>query len=101
MEEIEEIITNLFITIKAKRSVILSQQYEKAAQLRDNERVLEDKLYKKIFGDPNILPGYTGTPSENLDKYFLENYNVKYSELFNEDIFTQVKREMILRKLGI
>jgi hypothetical protein len=101
MEEIEEIITNLFITIKAKRSVILSQQYEKAAQLRDNERVLEDKLYKKIFGDPNVLPGYTGTPSENLDKYFLENYNVKYSELFNEDIFTQVKREMILRKLGI
>jgi hypothetical protein len=101
MEEIEEIITNLFITVKAKRSVILSQQYEKAAQLRDNERVLEDKLYKKIFGDPNVLPGYTGTPSENLDKYFLENYNVKYSELFNEDIFTQVKREMILRKLGI
>ena len=101
MEEIEEIITNLFITIKAKRSVILSQQYEKAAQLRDNERVLEDKLYKKIFGDPSVLPGYTGTPSENLDKYFLENYNVKYSELFNEDIFTQVKREMILRKLGI
>jgi hypothetical protein len=101
MEEIEEIITNLFLTIKAKRSVILSQQYEKAAQLRDNEKVLEDKLYKEIFGDSNVLPGYTGTRTENLDKYFLENYNVHYSELFNEDTFKLVKRDIILRKLGI
>ena len=101
MEEIDEIITNLFITVKAKKSVIHSQQYEKAAQLRDNEKVLEDKLYKKIFGDPNVLPGYTGTRTENLEKYFLENYNTEYSKLFEEETFKQVKREMTLRKLGI
>ena len=101
MEEIDEIISNLFITVKAKRSVIRSQQYEKAAQLRDNEKVLEDKLYKKIFGDPNVLPGYTGTRTENLEKYFLENYNTEYSKLFEEETFKQVKREMTLRKLGI
>lgn len=101
MEEINEIITNLFITVKAKRSVIQSQQYEKAAQLRDNEKVLEDKLYKKIFGDPNVLPGYTGTRLENLEKYFLEVYGVEYSKLFEEDTFKLVKRDITLRKLGI
>ena len=101
MEEIEEIITNLFITIKAKKSVIHSQQYEKAAQLRDNEKVLEDKLYKKIFGDSNVLPGYTGTRLENLEKYFLEKYDVEYSQIFNEDTFKKVKRQITLRKLGI
>lgn len=101
MEEIEEIITSLFTTIKEKRSVILSQQYEKAAQLRDNEKVLENKLYKKIFGDTNAIPGYTGTRSENLEKYFLEKYNLEYSKLYEEDTFKQFKREIILRKLGI
>lgn len=101
MEEIEEIINNLFITVKAKRSVIFSQQYEKAAQLRDNEKVLEDKLYKKIFGNSNVLPGYTGTRLENLEKYFLEKYDVEYSQIFNEDIFKKVKRQITLRKLGI
>jgi hypothetical protein len=100
MEEIEEIITNLFLTIKAKRSVILSQQYEKAAQLRDNEKVLEDKLFKRIFIDENIIPGYS-RKSESLEKYFLENYNTEYSKLFEEETFKQVKREMTLRKLGI
>jgi hypothetical protein len=97
----EEILNNLFTTIKAKRIVIDSQQYEKAARLRDNEKVLLDKLYKKIFGDPNVLPGYTGTRTENLEKYFLENYNTEYSKLFEEETFKQVKREMTLRKLGI
>ena len=101
MEEINEIITNLFITVKAKRSVIQSQQYEKAAQLRDNEKVLEDKLYKKIFGYTNVLPGYTGTRLENLEKYFLEVYEVEYSKLFEEDTFKLVKRDITLRKLGI
>ena len=97
----EEILNNLFTTIKAKRIVIDSQQYEKAARLRDNEKVLLDKLYKKIFGDPNVLPGYSGTRSENLERYFLENFDIEYSKLFDEDTFTQVKREIILRKLGI
>jgi hypothetical protein len=100
MEEIEEIITNLFLTIKAKRSVILSQQYEKAAQLRDNEKVLEDKLFKRIFVEENTIPGYS-RKSESLDKYFLENYGVEYSKLFEEETFKQVKREITLRKLGI
>jgi hypothetical protein len=101
MEEIESIINDLFITIKAKKSVIHSQQYEKAAQLRDNEKLLEDKLYKKIFGDSNVIPGYTGTRLENLEKYFLEKYDVEYSKLFQEDTFKQLKRQITLRKLGI
>jgi len=100
MEEIEEIITNLFITKKAKTSAIHSQQFEKAAQLRDNEKVLEDKLFKRIFEDPNVIPGYS-RKSESLEKYFLENYGVEYSKLFEEETFKQVKREMTLRKLGI
>ena len=100
MEEIEEIITNLFLTIKEKRSVILSQQYEKAAQLRDNEKALEDKLFKKIFVEENIIPGYS-RKSESLNKFFLENYGVEYSKLFEEETFKQVKRDITLRKLGI
>ena len=37
----------------------------------------------------------------NVDKYFLENYGVEYSKLFEEETFKQVKREITLRKLGI
>ncbi len=61
MEEIENIIIELFQIKRDKRYVILSQQYEKAAQLRDSEKMLEDKLYEKIFGLSNALPGYWNT----------------------------------------
>lgn len=96
----EEILNKMFEVAKEKRLAIHSQQYETAARLRDNEKTLENELFKNIFIDKNIIPGYSRR-YDSLEKYFLENYNVQYSELFNEDTFTQVKREMILRKLGI
>lgn len=96
----EEILNKMFEVVKEKRIAIFSQQYETAARLRDNEKTLENELFKNIFIDKNIIPGYSRR-YDSLEKYFLENYNVQYSELFNKDTFTQVKREMILRKLGI
>jgi len=96
----EEILNKMFEVAKEKRIAIHSQQYETAARLRDNQKDLENELFKNIFIDKNIIPGYS-RKYDSLEKYFLENYNVQYSELFNEDTFTQVKREMILRKLGI
>jgi len=96
----EEILNKMFEVAKEKRISIHSQQYETAARLRDNQKDLENELFKNIFIDKNIIPGYS-RKYDSLEKYFLENYNVQYSELFNEDTFTQVKREMILRKLGI
>lgn len=96
----EEILNKMFEVAKEKRIAIHSQQYEIAARLRDSQKDLENELFKNIFIDKNIIPGYS-RKYDSLEKYFLENYNVQYSELFNEDTFTQVKREMILRKLGI
>jgi len=96
----EEILNKMFEVTKEKRIAIHSQQYETAARLRDSQKDLENELFKNIFIDKNIIPGYS-RKYDSLEKYFLENYNVQYSELFNEDTFIQVKREMILRKLGI
>lgn len=96
----EEILNKMFEVAKEKRLAIHSQQYETAARLRDNEKTLENELFKNIFIDKNIIPGYSRR-YDSLEKYFLEVYGVEYSKLFEEDTFKLVKRDITLRKLGI
>lgn len=100
MEELDEILTELYLTVKEKRKAILSQKYESAARLRDTEKQLEDKLCKKLFVADGIIPGYS-MKIESLDKYFQEIWGVEYSKLFDEDTFKQFKREITLKRLGI
>lgn len=96
----EEILNKMFEVAKEKRLAIHSQQYETAARLRDNEKTLENELFKNIFIDKNIIPGHSRR-YDSLEKYFLEVYGVEYSKLFEEDTFKLVKRDITLRKLGI
>ena len=96
-----EILNSLFFELSdvkfMKSKTIHSQEYEKAAELRDAERTLEQKIYSIIYGgeiyDPKKL-------SDGLNDYCLENFGFTYSSL-NQDNIRQKIREVKLKQLGI
>jgi hypothetical protein len=106
-KNLEQIIEEMAIVVKEKRIAIHSQQYEKAARLRDEEKVLERKLYNKVFNsdceyDTN---GFTISDSsylsteKDLVSFFKEKFDVEFP--FSESDSISVIRQIKLKKLGI
>lgn len=99
MKEID-ILNELYLVIKAKREAIKAQKYSEAADCRDRERELEKELIE-IIEVKGIEISYLYSNLENIDRYFLQKYNVNYGSLFDENNFTQFMRELKLKNLGI
>jgi len=107
-KNLEKLIEEIATVVKEKRIAIHSQQYETAARLRDEERVLETKLYNKVFGkdsyeyDTNGFPisdsSYLST-EKDLVSFFKENFDVEYP--LGESDSISVIRQIKLKKLGI
>lgn len=102
-KNLEQIIEEMAIVVKSKRIAIHSQQYETAARLRDEERVLETKLYNKVFNsDTNGFPikeHYRKSTWKDLEDFFKEKFNVEYP--LSEYDSTSVIRQIKLKKLGV
>ena len=109
-KSLEKIIEEMTILVKEKRIAIHSQQYEKAARLRDEERVLETKLYNKVFCkdtyeyDTNGFPikdtdYYRKSTWKDLEDFFKEKFDVGYP--LSESDSISVIRQIKLKKLGI
>jgi len=104
-KSLEKIIEEIATVVKEKRIAIHSQQYEKAARLRDEEKILETKLYNKVFDsdyeyDTNGFPiKDTDHSWKDLEDFFKEKFDVEYplSELDSISVIRQIK----LKKLGI
>jgi hypothetical protein len=105
-KSLEKIIEEIATVGKEKRIAIQSQQYEKAARLRDEERILETKLYNKVFDKPYeydtngfpISDSYYST-EKDLVIFFNEKFNVEYP--LSESDSISVIRQIKLKKLGI
>ena len=109
-KNLEQIIEELLTIIKDKKTAIYSQQYETAARLRDEERLMEKNLYNKIFGrsgdyeyDTNGFLKYDcdfiQQKIKDLPIYFKENFDVTYP--LNPSDGISVLRQIKLKKLGI
>jgi hypothetical protein len=100
-KNLEKIIEEMTILVKEKRIAILSQQYEKAARLRDEERVLETKLYNKAFGKDTYeyLTDHRKSTWKDLEDFFKEKFDVEYP--LSESDSISVIRQIKLKKLGI
>lgn len=104
-KNLEQIIEEMSIVVKAKRIAIHSQQYESAARLRDEEKVLERKLYNKVFNsdceyDTNGFPiKDTDHSWKDLEDFFKEKFDVEYP--LSESDSTSVIRQIKLKKLGV
>jgi hypothetical protein len=107
-KNLEQIIEEIAIVGKSKRIAIHSQQYETAARLRDEEKVLETKLYNKVFNsgeyDTNGFPikdtdHYRKSTWKDLEEFFKEKFNVEYP--LSESDSTSVIRQIKLKKLGV
>lgn len=93
-KNLEQIIEELLTIIKDKKTAIYSQQYETAARLRDEERLMEKNLYNKIFGSNRVNRQFKDLPT-----YFKENFEVIYPLNTSDGI--SVLRQIKLRNLGI
>jgi len=104
-KNLEEIIEEMAIVVKAKRIAIHSQQYETAARLRDEEKVLGTKLYDKVFNsdyeyDTNGFPiKDTNHSWKDLEDFFMEKFDVEYP--LSETDSISVIRQIKLKKIGI
>lgn len=104
-KNLEQIIEEMAIVVKEKRIAIHSQQYETAARLRDEEKVLERKLYNKVFNsdceyDTNGFPiKDTDHSWKDLEDFFKEKFDVEYP--LSESDSTSVIRQIKLKKLGV
>ena len=106
-KSLEKIVEEIATVVKEKRIAIHSQQYEKAARLRDEEKILEAKLYNKVFGkdtyeyDTNGLPISDSNYSTEKDlvSFFKEKFDVGYP--LSESDSISVIRQIKLKKLGI
>ena len=81
MKEID-ILNELYLVIKAKREAIKTKKYSEAADCRDRERELEKELIE-IIEVKGIEISYLYSNVENIDRYFLQKYNVNYGSLHN------------------
>lgn len=93
-KNLEKIIEEMAIVVNAKRIAIHSQQYETAARLRDEEKVLGTKLYNKVFNSDYIDHSW-----KDLEDFFREKFDVEYP--LSESDSTSVIRQIKLKKLGI
>lgn len=104
-KNLEKIIEEIAIVVKEKRIAIHSQQYDTAARLRDEEKVLEKKLYDKVFNsyydyDTNVFPiKDTEYSWKDLEDFFKEKFDVGYP--FSESDSISVIRQIKLKKIGI
>jgi hypothetical protein len=100
-KNLEQIIEEIAIVGKSKRIAIHSQQYETAARLRDEEKVLERKLYNKVFNRFPIkdTDHYRKSTWKDLEDFFKEKFNVEYP--LSESDSTSVIRQIKLKKLGV
>jgi hypothetical protein len=108
-KNLEKIIEEMTILVKEKRIAIHSQQYGKAARLRDEEKVLETKLYNKVFGKDTYEPvienpfvsydHYRKSTWKDLEYFFKEKFDVGYP--LSESDSISVIRQIKLKKLGI
>jgi hypothetical protein len=108
-KNLEKIIKEIVTVGKEKRIAIHSQQYEKAARLRDEEKILETKLYNKVFNsdceyDTNGFTikdtdHYRKSTWKDLEDFFKEKFDVGYP--LSESDSISVIRQIKLKKLGI
>lgn len=104
-KNLEKIIEEMAIVVKAKRIAIHSQQYETAARLRDEEKVLGTKLYNKVFNSDHEYDtnGFTIKNTDHswkdLEDFFREKFDVEYP--LSESDSISVIRQIKLKKIGI
>jgi hypothetical protein len=79
-----------------------NQEYEKAAHLRDTEKILEKKIYHIISGNEIDKHYTTKVYQETIDNYVIENYGVNYPSVWiNTDDAKSIIRELKLKIMGI
>ena len=82
-----ELVKKILCIKKLKNEYVNLQKYEMAVPTRDEERYLE-KLLVKIT-------------NKNLNDFFLENFNYKYSSMMNIPDITKILRQIKLIEIGI
>ncbi len=98
MNEIDNLLCDLFEIRNSKHSVIKKQKYEKAAELRDSERQLEVKIYKILYSEE--LYDWEKL-SEGISKYCFDTYGFIYDNKDYDSNFRETIREIKLKQLGI
>jgi len=79
-----------------------SQEYEKAAHLRDTEKNLEKKIYHRITKTETDNIYITRVYIETIDNYIIEKYGFDYPNIWiNLDDAKTFIRELKLKILGI
>lgn len=95
--ELNKTLTRIYEIKEEKNSVVRSQQYEKAAKLRDEERTLERKAYCILFDTTD--DSYDWAKYEDgIIKYLKENYDIDYHSI---NSLKQMMRIIKLDDLGI
>lgn len=95
--ELNKTLTRLYEIKEEKSVVVRSQQYEKAAKLRDEEKNLSRKAYCILFDTTDDSYDWNKY-DDGIRKYLKENYNIEYDSI---ESFKQMVRIMKLNDLGI
>lgn len=94
MNELDELLIKVFEARFKKLESIKLQHYEEAAGLRDGERHLEEKIFKKIYGEG---VNYDWKLFETtIDEYLIKEHGFSYK---SSDSLTQLKRQLKLKEL--
>ena len=79
-----------------------NQEYEKAAHLRDTEKILEKKIYHIISCNEIDKHYTTKVYQETIDNYVIEKYGFDYPNIWiNLDEAKAFIRELKLKIVGI
>jgi hypothetical protein len=88
----EKIILELLLVIEEKHKVILKQQYENAAKLRDKEKQIEEELY-------SLIQLFKNTNECSIKQFLKEEFDIDYP--FSAQSVKQLKREIQIKFLGL
>ena len=91
------------IELKYQKSLCArKQEYEKAAQIRDKEKILEKKIYHIITETKTDNIYTTRVYQETIDNYVIEKYGFDYPNIWiNLDKAKAFIRELKLKIMGI
>lgn len=94
---LDGLLIEIFNIKEQKNFVVRSQQYEKAAMLRDSERTLERKIFAILYGDEDYD---TKKYEVAINKYLKDKYDIDY-DYKDYGSVRQIIREFKLKDLGI
>ena len=94
MNELDELLIKVFEARFKKLESIKLQHYEEAVGLRDDEKHLEEAIFKKIY---RKKVNYDWKLFETaIDEYLIKKYGFSYK---SSDSLIQLKRQLKLKEL--